>query len=133
MNDKEENQKAVPPYLPYKSFINFLDGLSPRLPQRIDRSVNVPNYVGVSSGSVMRALKYFNLITDNGDTTPALEKLVHSEGQRKQALKIVLKPAYPFLFENGLHLERATHVNSRNVSTELEPLGIHSVNVWHFF
>jgi hypothetical protein len=65
---------------------------------------------GAIQGQLKLALGYLNLITENGDITTALENLVRSEGiQREQALKDVLIPAYPFIFENGLELERATH------------------------
>jgi hypothetical protein len=113
MNGKGIPQKAVPPYVSYKSFINFLDNLkSQAIPQRIDRSVKVfQTMSGSLQGQLKAALIYLNLITQNGDTTAALENLVHSEEgiQREQALKSILIPAYPFIFENGLELERATH------------------------
>ncbi len=113
MNDQGVPQKAVPPYVSYKSFINFLDNLKPQaIPQRIDRSVKVfQTMSGSLQGQLKAALIYLKLITQNGNTTPALENLVRSEEgiQREEALKNVLIPAYPFIFENGLELERATH------------------------
>lgn len=110
MNGKD--QKSVPPYVSYKTLINFLDNLkSQAIPQRLDRSVPIlQSMSGGNQNQLKSALRYLNLITENDDTTAALEKLVHSEGeQREQALKEILMPAYPFIFENGLELERATH------------------------
>jgi hypothetical protein len=110
MNDKDE--KIIPPYVSYKTLINFLDNLkSQAIPTRLDRSVKIfQSMSGAVQGQLKLALTYLNLITENGDTTSALEKLVHSEGiQREQTLKDVLIPAYPFIFENGLELDRATH------------------------
>ena len=112
MNDKELPKKSVPPYVSYKTLINFLDNLkSQAIPQRLDRSVRIfQSMSGAVQGQLKLALEYLKLITENGDTTTALENLVHSDGiQREQALKSVLMPAYPFIFENGLELERATH------------------------
>ncbi len=112
MDGKTVPQKAVPPYVSYKSFINFLDNLkSQAIPQRIDRSVKVfQTMSGSLQGQLKAALVYLNLINQNGDTTAALEKLVRSDGiEREQALESILIPAYPFIFENGLELDRATH------------------------
>lgn len=112
MNEKESTKKAIPPYVPYKTFNNFLDSLRQGIPQRIDRSI-IPfrSMSGALQGQVRLALEYLNLITDSGETTEGLKTLVHAEEgiKKEQALKDVLIPAYPFIFENGLELERATH------------------------
>ncbi len=111
MNEKESTKKAIPPYVPYKTFINFLDNLRQGIPQRIDRSIApFRSMSGALQGQVRLALEYLNLIADSGETTEGLKHLVHAEEgiKREQALKGVLIPAYPFIFENGLDLERAT-------------------------
>jgi hypothetical protein len=111
MNEKGTPQKALPPYVPYKTFINFLDNLKQGIPQRIDRSIApFRSMSGALQGQVRLALEYLNLINENGETTEGLSHLVHAEEgvKREQALKDVLIPAYPFIFENGLDLERAT-------------------------
>jgi len=111
MNGKD--QKSVPPYVSYKTLINFMDNLNSleTIPQRLDRSVKIfESMSGANQTQLKSALRYLNLITENADITETLEKLVHSEGtQRQEALKNLLIPAYPFVFENGLDLDRATH------------------------
>lgn len=110
MNDKD--QKSVPPYVSYKTFINFLDNLkSQAIPTRLDRSVKIFESMSWANQNQLKsALRYLNLITEDADITTVLENLVHSEGiKREEALKNILIPAYPFIFENGLDLERATH------------------------
>lgn len=111
MNEKEAPKKILPPYVPYRTFINFLDNLKQGIPQRIDRSIApFKSMSGALQGQIRLSLEYLNLITDSGDTTPALSNLVHSgETERKQTLKDILMRTYPFIFENGLDLERATH------------------------
>jgi hypothetical protein len=53
-----------------------------------------------------------------------LSNLVHSEGaQREQALKDILIPAYPFLFKDGLELERATHRQLEERFTQIGATG----------
>lgn len=110
MKEKESTKKPVPPYVPYKTFINFLDNLRQGIPQRIDRSIApFRSMSGALQGQVRLTLEYLYLITDSGDITAGLSHLVHSEGiKREQALKEILMRAYPFIFENGLELERAT-------------------------
>ncbi len=110
MNEKESPKKLLPPYVPYRTLVNFLDSLKVSLPQRIDRSL--PPFKSMSGslqGQLMLALEYLNLITDTGEVTAGLANLVQSEGvQREQALKAILTCAYPFLFEDELELDRAT-------------------------
>jgi hypothetical protein len=106
----ETVKKMVPPYVPYRTLVNFLDSIKVSLPQRIDRSL--PPFKSMSGslqGQLMLALEYLNLITDTGEVTARLADLVHSEGtKREQALKTILTYAYPFLFKDDLELERAT-------------------------
>jgi hypothetical protein len=110
MNEKETVKKMLPPYVPYRTLVNFLDSIKVSLPQRIDRSL--PPFKSMSGslqGQLMLALEYLKLITDTGEVTAGLADLVHSEGtKREQALKTILTYAYSFLFKDGLELERAT-------------------------
>ncbi|MGA8571511.1 MAG: DUF5343 domain-containing protein [Desulfobaccales bacterium] len=108
MATKTATKKLIPPYVPYRTFSNFLDSLKRGIPQRIDRSL-----MGSTSGGlqrqIMQALEYLDLITDTGTPTEKLENLVHSEGPEKQeALKRVLESGYSFLFKDGIQLDRAT-------------------------
>lgn len=110
MDEKEPTKKTLPPYVPYRTLVNFLDSIKISLPQRINRSL--PPFKSMSGslqGQLMLALEYLNLITDTGEVTAGLANIVHSEDtKREQALKTILTDAYPFLFEDGLGLDRAT-------------------------
>ncbi|MGO9373776.1 MAG: DUF5343 domain-containing protein [Syntrophobacteraceae bacterium] len=108
MAPKEIAKKLIPPYAPYRTFINFLDSLKRGIPQRIDRSL-----MGSTSGSLqrqlMQALVYLDLIMDDGTPTEKLDHLVHSSGlQKQQTLKNILESGYGFLFKDGIQLDRAT-------------------------
>lgn len=93
-------QNAVPPYVPYRSFRNFLDSLKQGIPARIDRSV-MSSYSGALQSQLSTALRYLGLTTETGQTTGMLPALVNSEGvQRVSAMKTVLTKCYPFLFDN---------------------------------
>jgi hypothetical protein len=91
----------VPPYVPYRTFRNFVDSLKQAIPSRIDRSV-MPSMSGALQGQLTAALKYLGLISDAGHPTSALSALVNSEGaERAKALRTVLVAAYPFLFDEA--------------------------------
>lgn len=109
MADKNAPKKLYPPYLPYKTIGTFLDSLKVALPQRIDRSL-MKSMSGGMQSSLMLALAYFDLINpDTGAITEKLNRLVHSEGADKQrVLQEILSSSYPFIFKDGLQLDRAT-------------------------
>lgn len=112
MDEKESAKKVIPPYVPFKTFLNFLDNLRQGVPQQIDRSIApFKSMSGALQGQVKLALEYLKLITDSGETTDRLKHLVFAEEgiKREEALKDVLIPAYSFIFENGIDIESATH------------------------
>ncbi len=109
MAKAESEKKLLPPYVPYKTFGNFIDNLSAvGIPQRIDRSV-MKSMSGGLQGQLMLSLEYLGLITDNGTPTEILERFVNSEGaKRQETLHTILVASYGFIFQDGLQLERAT-------------------------
>jgi hypothetical protein len=91
--------KLVPPYVPYRSFRNFIDSLKQGIPARIDRSV-MSSYSGALQSQLATALRYLGLTSETGHPTEMLAVLVNTEGHtRAQALKTVLTTCYPFLFK----------------------------------
>ena len=69
---------AVPPYVPYRSFRNFIDTLKQGIPARIDRSV-MGTMSGALQSQLTTTLKYLDLIAPTGQPKEALAKLVNSE------------------------------------------------------
>ncbi len=106
-----ENKKdrPAPPYLPYRTFSNYVDSLGGgEIPDRIDRSV-MGKLSGLMQSQLLAALRYLRLIGEDGKPAETLEKLVANEGQdRQKVFGEVLKAAYPFLFEAGIPLQKAT-------------------------
>jgi hypothetical protein len=89
----------VPPYVPYRSFRNFIDGLKQGIPGRIDRSV-MPSMSGALQSQLSAALRYLELITVAGHPMPPLLQLVNSEGpERAKVMRDLVHSAYPFLFD----------------------------------
>lgn len=98
---------AVPPYLSFKTFKNFIDSLKVGIPMRIDRTV-LSSMSGAVRSQLMAALRYLGLVSPHGVTTEKLATLVNSEGAEfSLALKAILKDGYPFLFQD-FDLMRAT-------------------------
>lgn len=101
--------KRVLPYLSYRTFRNFLDGLAVSgIPTRIDRSV-IPSMSGSSQALLLSTVRYLGLVTEKGVPTPNLDLLVHSEGsKRQQVWQQILIGAYANVFNSGVDLERTT-------------------------
>lgn len=120
MKDKTELKKKIPPYLPYKTLINFLDSMKVAVPARIDRSI-LHSMSGTMQGQLIAALEYLHLINPaNGVPTEKLTQLVHSEGAEKQrVLKEIITTSYSFLFKDDFDLTRVT-------SNQLQELFINS-------
>ena len=96
----ETSKAAKPPYVSYKSFINFFDKVrEDGVPSQINNSI-----FGNASGShiygMLNALRYLRLITDEGQATLAFMSLVNSQDNRSAPMKEVLKHSYPMFFSD---------------------------------
>lgn len=109
MVTKKELKKATPPYLPYKTFTNFLDRLKTNgIPARIDRSI-LGSFSGAIQNQLFAALKYLNLMNNDGNPTETLESLVKAnEADKLLILKNMLVSSYPFLFREKNELGKIT-------------------------
>lgn len=108
-NNKEPHLDAfsVPPYLSFRTFSGFIEGLRKGVPNRIDRSV-MPSFSGSNQSQILATLRYLELISPKGIPTEKLAGLVESEGIKfRKNLREVLARSYPFLFK-GFDLQRAT-------------------------
>jgi hypothetical protein len=91
---------AVPPYVPYRSFRNFIETLKQGIPARIDRSV-MSTMSGALQSQLTVALRYLGLTSEAGHPSSMLAALVNSEGaQRATAMRTMLQTAYPYLFQS---------------------------------
>ena len=104
---EQTDKRSLPPYVPYKTFVKFINGLrEKRLPQHITRDV----YPGSNSGkaSMSAAFKVMKLI--NGDDTPTqkLQQIVESEDNYTDVLNVILGETYDFLADPELDLATTT-------------------------
>lgn len=109
MEQSKEEKKWAPPYVAFKTFLNFLERLTASgMPSKIDRSV-VPSYSGAIQAHLFSTLKFLHLMSPHGIPTESLTQLINAEGAgRKEILKNILVASYKFLFEDGVNLQRIT-------------------------
>jgi len=108
VNDK--GRKSLPPYVSYRTFRNFVDGLQLGIPARIDRSYWGDRYSGSTGTQLMTALRFLGLIDSNGIPTTRLRQLVSAKGaQRSEILKQIAYTSFDFLSERILDPQVATY------------------------
>jgi hypothetical protein len=106
----DKGRKHLPPYVSYRTFRNFLEGLQQRLPSRIDRSYWGETLSGSTGTQLMAALRFLGLIDPNGKPTDRLKPLVPAKGeQRIQLLQQVAHDAFSFVMKSNFDLESATY------------------------
>lgn len=96
--------QRIPPYLPFSSFLTGLDQLAQAMPNIIRKDV-FPSHSGLLQGQLVGALKFFDLVDDNG--TPkgdrlerlASEREIH---QRRASLSLLLKSSYAHVIKLDL-------------------------------
>jgi hypothetical protein len=103
----DQNPKSqFPPYVSYKLFTRFINGLRDHLPARIDRSI-LGGMSGGAQSALISTLDFLGLVNGAGEPTKDLEELVTlSGGAYNSFLHNLLKAKYSFL--DGLDLKRAT-------------------------
>jgi hypothetical protein len=99
----------LPPYAPFRTFLNLLDGLRNALPSRIDRGV-MASFSGALQGQLFSTLKSLDLIDEKRHPSARLKELVQANtSERRKLLGEVLHDSYPYLFAGDLDITTATH------------------------
>jgi hypothetical protein len=91
------------PYVSYKTFRNFIDGLrQDSLPRTIDSSL-MSNLSGGVQSQLRPALRYLHLVDDENRPQPRLAELLNATDEERPAvLRNILKDCYRFFVdENG--------------------------------
>ena len=108
VNDR--GRKSLPPYVSYRTFRNFVDGLQLGIPARVDRSYWGDRYSGSTGTQLMTALRFLGLIDGNSIPTTRLRQLVSAKGaQRSEILKQIAYISFDFLSERILDPQVATY------------------------
>ena len=81
----ERGRKRLPPYISYRTFHNFVERLQQQLPARIDRSYWGDMLSGSTGTQLMAALRFLDLIDENGRPTDRLKPLVNGQRRSEEA------------------------------------------------
>ena len=112
----EKSRKRLPPYISYRTFQNFLDGLQQGIPARIDRSYWGDRLSGSTGIQLMAALRFLGLVDANGIPTDRLKLLVSAKGDRRaELLREVTSEAFGFLQLSSFDLQTATFAQLQEV------------------
>ncbi len=98
----QSKHQLLPPYVTYRTFSGYLDFLKENgVPARIDPST-LPGLSSTVQRQLTHALRYLELIDDDGTPLESLSELVQSDGSQRQAfLSETLERAYGFLLGSG--------------------------------
>jgi hypothetical protein len=106
----ESLRKHLPPYVSYRTFRNFLDGLQQGIPARIDRSYWGDRWSGSTGSQLVAALRFLSLVDSNAVPTNRLKQLVSArDSQRTEILKQLASEAFAFLLRGSLDSQTATY------------------------
>ena len=113
-NDK--SRKRLPPYISYRTFENFVSRLEKQVPSRIDRSYWGETISGSTGTQLMAALRFLNLVDNNGQPTGRLKLVASARGeQRAEALRAITSEAYNFVLHSPLDIQNATYAQLEEV------------------
>jgi hypothetical protein len=112
----EQVRKRLPPYISYRTFLNFLEGLREGIPSRIDRSYWGDKFSGSTGTQLVSALRFLRLIDNNNTPTNLLRQLAsNNEDQRTHTLQLICNDAYVFLLGSTFDPEKATYAQLNEV------------------
>jgi hypothetical protein len=112
----ESLRKHLPPYVSYRTFRNFLDGLQQGIPARIDRSYWGDRWSGSTGSQLVAALRFLGLVDSNGVPTNRLKQLVSArDTQRTEILRQMATEAFAFLLRGSLDSQTATYAQTEEL------------------
>ena len=112
----DKGRKHLPPYVSYRTFLNFIGSLQQRVPSRIDRSFWGDMLSGSTGTQLMASLRFLRLIDANGKPMERFKLLVSAKGeQRAQLLREIAAEAFDFVLRSSLDLESATYAQLEEV------------------
>ena len=115
-----EDGKRVNPaaYLPFKTFLSSLDVLDHGIPNKLDRTI-WKSQSGIVQGQIMMALRFFGLVTESDEPTPALYRLVGSPEKRREHIESLLRHAYRSIIDADL-----TKMTPKMLEKEMEQYNV---------
>lgn len=97
-----DSRKRLPPYVSYRTFRNFIDGMKRGIPGRIDRSYWGELFSGSNGTQAVSALRFFGLIDANHTPTSQLKQMVEADSvQRTGIIQKLTYENYPFILKSN--------------------------------
>ena len=107
---RDSRRKRLPPYVSYRTFLNFIERLQQGIPSRIDRSYWSDRLSGSTGTQLMSAMRFMGFVDASGRPTTRLRQLVSARGaQRTEVLKQIASEAYDFLLQASFDSQDATY------------------------
>ena len=114
-----KSQGRLPPYVSYRTFRNFIEGLRQRMPARIDRSYWGDTMSGSTGTQLTASLRFLGLIDATGNPTSRLRPLATASGEQRAALlNEILTAAYAFVQQPSLDLQSATYAQLKEAFSD---------------
>ena len=112
----ERSRKRLPPYISYRTFRNFIDGLQQGIPARIDRSYWGERLSGSTGTQLLAALRFLGFVDTNGIPNDRLKQLVNAKGdKRTELLQEITSEAFAFLLLSPFDLQTATYAQLQEI------------------
>lgn len=100
--EDEKSRKRLPPYVSYRTFRNFVDGLSQGMPARLDRTYWGDKWSGTNGMQSVAALRYLGLVDANLAPTDKLRQLVATRGTlRSDMLRQIASQSFAFILHSS--------------------------------
>jgi hypothetical protein len=96
-----DESRAVPPYLPYKTFLSSLENLGQGIPPKIDRSI-WKNQPGTVQSQILSAYRFLGLMSDQTSPTGELKTLVENRAAPGPTLKAIIDDKYSPILKHDL-------------------------------
>ncbi len=107
---RDIGRRRLPPYVSYRTFLNFIERLQQGIPSRIDRSYWSDRLSGSTGTQLMSAMRFLGLIDSSGRPTSQLKQLVLARGaQRTEVLRQLASQAFGFLQQASFDPQTATY------------------------
>jgi hypothetical protein len=112
----EKGRKRLPPYVSYRTFLNFIERLEREMPARIDRSYWSDRLAGSTGTQLMAALRFLGLIDADGVPTSQLRLLVSAKGEKRaELLRQIATESYNFVLGGSFDFHIATYAQLEEV------------------
>jgi len=112
----ERGRKRLPPYVSYRTLLNFIERLEQGMPARIDRSYWSDRLAGSTGTQLMAALRFLGLIDADGVPTSQLRLLVSARGEKRaELLRQIAAESYNFVLGGSFDFHIATYAQLEEV------------------